>query len=203
MSREIFLYSKNKKYKCAVELADSCDHFGCPENSVMILFEKRKDGTYIIAQARDKRLETEKDRIVADLETKLAEKDQELNDICQNYDFQINDFSREVYRLQKREKILEQQLAEKDGQIEQLKKFDNLNRNFYDILRTAFRLPNKVDDLFNSLKTMQEKQDQDKISFAVEKLEQIKKFLYSGYAVDNEEIEKEIDNQIKQLKEGK
>lgn len=72
MSREIFLYSKDKKYKCAVELADSCDHFGCPDNSVMILFEERKDGTYIIAQARDKRLETEKDRIIADLETKLA-----------------------------------------------------------------------------------------------------------------------------------
>lgn len=72
MSKEIFLYSKNKKYKCAVELADSCDHFGCPDNSVMILFEERKDGTYIIAQARDKRLETEKDRIIADLEKELA-----------------------------------------------------------------------------------------------------------------------------------
>lgn len=61
------------------------------------------------------------DQKITDLESKLAEKDQELNDICQNYDFQINDFSREVYRLQKREKILEQQLTEKDKEIARLK----------------------------------------------------------------------------------
>ena len=49
--------------------------------------------------------------VVEELKQQITEKEQEINDICQNYDFQINDFSREVYRLQKREKILEQQLA--------------------------------------------------------------------------------------------
>ena len=45
------------------------------------------------------------------LKQQLIEKDQELNNICQHYDFQLNEFSREIYRLKQREKILEQQLA--------------------------------------------------------------------------------------------
>lgn len=57
---------------------------------------------------------------ITGLKVQLAEKDKELNDICQNYDFQINDFSREIHRLQEREKVLEQQLAEKDKQILEL-----------------------------------------------------------------------------------
>ena len=55
---------------------------------------------------------------------------------------------------------LKNQLAEKE--IEQLKKFDDLNKTFFDLFRTAFKEPNKVDDLFNTFKTMQEKQDQVK-----------------------------------------
>lgn len=58
MSKEIYLYSKDKKYKCVVELADSCDRFGCPDHSVIILTEERPDGTYIIAEAIDRILET-------------------------------------------------------------------------------------------------------------------------------------------------
>lgn len=47
-----------------------------------------------------------------------------------------------------------------------------------------------------SLKLSEQSQKQ----LAIEELEKMKKFLYSGFAVDNEEIEKEIDNQIKELK---
>ena len=68
---------------------------------------------------------------------------------------------------------LEAKLSEKKKEIEQLKKFDDLNKTFFDLFRTAFKEPNKVDDLFNTLKTMQEKQDQDKILFAVEQLEKL------------------------------
>lgn len=80
MGKEIFLYSEDKKYKCAVELADSLDKFNCPDHSVMILFEERDNGTYIIAQARDKRLETEKDTIIDDLQMHNADFMRELAD---------------------------------------------------------------------------------------------------------------------------
>ena len=86
---------------------------------------------------------------------------------------------------------LKQQLAEKEKEIEQLN-----NR----ILISQLQAPKE--QILNILgsQCIQYNPDQDKISFAVEKLEQIKKFLYSGYAVDNEEIEKEINNQIEELK---
>ena len=111
---------------------------------------------------------------------------------------------------------LKQQLAEKDKEIEQLKKFDDLNRNFFALFRTAFKEPDKVDDLFNTLKTIQEKHNQDKISFALEQLEKVKEkilsyenvyyqFLESGAKVpvvclENFRVKQTIDNQIKELK---
>ena len=113
---------------------------------------------------------------------------------------------------------LNEQLAEKDKEIEQLKKFDDLNKTFFNLFRTAFKEPDKVDDLFNTLKTIQEKHNQDKISFAVEQLEKVKEkilsyenvyyqFLESGAKVpvvclENFRVKQTIDNQIKQLKEG-
>lgn len=86
MSKEIYFCSEDKKYKCAVELEDSCDRFGCPDHSVIILTEERPDGTYIIAEARDRILETEKDQQIADLQHKLkvAEKPLELD--CKEID---------------------------------------------------------------------------------------------------------------------
>lgn len=75
---------------------------------------------------------------------------------------------------------LKQQLAEKDKEIKQLKKFDDLNKTFFELFRTAFKEPNKIDDLFNILKTIQEKQHQDKISFAVEQLEKVEVCLKEG-----------------------
>lgn len=80
MSKEIYLYSKDKKYKCAVELSDILDYLGCPDHSMIILTEKRPNGTYVIAQARDRLLETEKDQQIVDLQHQLevAEKALEL-----------------------------------------------------------------------------------------------------------------------------
>lgn len=100
---------------------------------------------------------------------------------------------------------LNEQLAEKDKEIEQLKKFDDLNKTFFELFRTAFKEPDKVDDLFNTLKTIQEKHNQDKISFAVEQLGKIKRYIDdNAYYIDEinfgEEINEYIDNQIKELK---
>ena len=96
---------------------------------------------------------------------------------------------------------LEQQLAEKDRQIEQLKKFDELNKTFFDLFRTAFKEPNKVDDLFNTLKTMQEKQDQDKISFALDVLKIAQDYIqqYVNDFDDKNDCLCAIDKLIKQL----
>lgn len=107
---------------------------------------------------------------------------------------------------------LKQQLVEKDKEIEQLKKFDDLNKTFFNLFRIAFKEPDKIDDLFNTLKTMQEKQDQSKILFVVEWLEKVRtQFLtnYSWYEETHRVCEKTdnfviwLDNQIKELKEIK
>ena len=100
-------------------------------------------------------------------------------------------------------------LNEQDKEIEQLKKFDDLNKTFFELFRTAFKGPDKVDDLFNTLQTIQEKQDQDKISFALEQLElarrRIDRLGYNENKCLNkkdciEDCLEEIDNQIKELK---
>ena len=97
---------------------------------------------------------------------------------------------------------LNEQLAEKDKEIEQLKKFDDLNKTFFNLFRTAFKEPDKVDDLFNALKTTQEKHNQDKISFAVEQLELAQKYIkqYVNNFDDMNDCLYAIDNQIKELK---
>ena len=90
MSKEIYLYSEDKKYKCAVELANSCDRFGCPDHSMIILTEERPDGTYVIAQAKDRILETEKDKQIADLQHRLEITEYAL-DLMSGYAINDND----------------------------------------------------------------------------------------------------------------
>lgn len=88
MSKEIYLYSKDKKYRCAIELADACDRFGCPDHSMLILTEERPNGTYVIAQAKDKILETEKDKQIAELKQQLEEKNADIIALdTDNYSF--------------------------------------------------------------------------------------------------------------------
>ena len=82
MSKEIYLYSEDKKYKCAVELSDSLYQFGCPDRSMIILTEERPDGTYVIAQARDRLLETEKDQKIAGLQHRLDVTEKALELAC-------------------------------------------------------------------------------------------------------------------------
>ena len=123
---------------------------------------------------------------IADLEAKLAEKEQELNDLCQNYDFQLNDFSREVYRLQQREKSLQEQLAEKEKEIEEMHK----QLSYCESLL---------------LRECKECDNQYKISFAVEQLEKVKELCIKDMTIceDYFAIEKILDQQIKELKEKK
>ena len=146
-----------------------------------------------------------------------TERDIVVSDVCDvitNADIitdLLNQQDKRIKELEEENQQLKQQLAEKDKEIEQLKKFDDLNKTFFDLFRTTFKEPDKVDDLFNTLKTIQEKQEQDKISFAVEKLEQVKETAECvlDNALKNSSLNQsyydrlldEIDNQIKQLKD--
>lgn len=132
----------------------------------------------------------QQDKRIKELEGKILI---QLNNNADNVNFMEN---------QRREnQQLKQQLAEKDRQIEQLKKFDELNKTFFDLFRTAFKEPNKVDDLFNTLKTMQEKQDQDKISFALDVLKIAQDYIqqYVNDFDDKNDCLCAIDKLIKQL----
>ena len=220
MSKEIFLYSEDKKYKCAFELSDTLDKNQIPDHSVMILFEEREDGNYVIAEARDKILVTEKDTLIAsleleksdlvrekaDLEAKLAKSekineyfrdrlekaDKEIKEMYKKYNELVKDYNNLKQQLAEKEEYIEmlleekgvyidlvsgyskkckdyeQQLAEKEKEIESLKLCKCAScKNEYD-----FMLEGMVADLEKEL----DKCNQDKTTFAIEKLEQVKEF---------------------------
>ena len=194
----------SKCWYCNNELTsgDSPKHFGICNKCYDEMF---KSSDTIISSFTNK---------ISDLEAKLEESEkqrQHLKDWLDNeiltsvdnesYYATINEYEEEV-------KKLKQQLDEKDKEIEQLKKFDDLNRHFFALFRTAFKEPDKVDDLFNTLKTTQEKHNQDKISFAVEQLEKVKNYMITyekdmfgaNYLMNSGYVLEFIDNQIKELK---
>lgn len=152
---------------------------------------------------------------VQELKQKLAEKEKENDKLTAKLEQAneiINNPDTLIFQQQELIDNLQSQLDEKDKEIEQLKKFDDLNKTFFNLFRIAVKEPDKVDDLFNTLKTMQERQDQSKISFVVEWLEKVRtQFLtnYSWYEETHRVCEKTdnfvvwLDNQIKQLKEIK
>ena len=126
--------------------------------------------------------------------------------ILNHYDKTLGEFIKRDVEQKDKIADLEAKLAEKNKEIEQLKKFDDLNKTFFDLFRTAFKEPNKVDDLLNTLKTMQEKQDQDKISFAVEQLEKVLPSIKATIelAENRHQMKDQVDiiiyNQINELK---
>lgn len=124
------------------------------------------------------------------LDKKLEDKDQELNDICQNYDFQINDFSREVHRLKEREKILEKQLAEKEKFLERIMSGECIPAN---IAEKSLKLSNQtaIAELNNILDT-----------FAIFVNEE-KESMVSPDGNGNLSLLEYIENRIDTLKGGK
>lgn len=147
------------------------------------------------------RVLNQQDKKIKDLEDKLADSEKQIKDAREAGNMAVDSWCKNRRKYEAQIAELQKQLKEEEKEIEQLKKFDDLNKTFFDLFRTAFKKPNKVDDLFNALKTMQEKQDQDKISFAVERLEKLKVELHTihtnGYL---KAIDEEIDNQINELK---
>lgn len=121
---------------------------------------------------------------IADLEAKLAEKE-EINKLVNE---QLEDMERSKLAWENKYFKLEKQLADKNKEIEyfkrQARRFNNEAQKYYE---DAY-----CNDFHN----------QDKVSFAIKKLEKIKEWLEPKY-FDNEQIiylEKIIDNQIEELK---
>lgn len=123
---------------------------------------------------------------IADLEAKLAESKETINNLEQQCLICNKDTENEQ---------LKQQLAEKDKEIEELKE----QRHIY--LKRSVEECNKI----TSLEFELQHEHQDKISFAVEKLVNIQKYITDNAVFVEEEcfgreINEFIDNQIKEIK---
>ena len=173
----------SKCWYCNNELTsgDSPKHFGICNKCYDEMF---KSSDTIISSFTNK---------ISDLEAKLEESEkqrQHLKDWLddeiltsvdnESYYATINEYEEEV-------KKLKQQLAEKDKEIEKWK--------------TKW-----CESETNSLRLYEQSQNnnQDKILFAVEQLEKVKEFVNNIYGEYSASVTTNfIDNQIKQLKEGK
>lgn len=130
----------------------------------------------------------------------------------------VYDLEHEVSNLRLQVKVNDKHIVEQNKEIENLKKFDELNKNFFDLIKNSFKKPEKFDDLFETLKNFQEKNDKDKVIFCVKHLEKIKNICkekfnwwenseYEGNLYDKSDvsnayydIEANIDYLIEQLK---
>lgn len=121
---------------------------------------------------------------VADLEAKLAESEKNYKDARELSIEQFHSLKEIINSSQEEIDKLKQQLAEKDKEIERL------NLEF----ETQEDWQEKWQKLYDETCNL----TQDKISFAVEQLIKVKE-----YWSNHEDIYWYIDNQIKQLKEGK
>jgi light-regulated signal transduction histidine kinase (bacteriophytochrome) len=118
---------------------------------------------------------------IADLEAKLAEKEKEI----ENWRYMYEGVMQSCHNGIEENNRLEKLLAEKDEQINMLEE-----HKFY------------ADNIIQSYADKCKNHNQDKISFAVEQLEKVK--LYNRQRAYNYmPLTNYIDNQIKQLKEGK
>lgn len=152
---------------------------------------------------------SKQEKTISDLEAKLAESEKELNRYAELFGMKDKDFyvveKTEYEKMKQGAKDivmqLKQQLAEKEKEIKNLV------------------LAHFENDANKPVLTTTEIINQDKISFAVEQLEKAKEkilsyeeiyyqFLENGakipvFCVENFRVRQNIDNQIKQLKEGK
>lgn len=147
------------------------------------------------------KLYKERSKIISDLEVKLAEKEKQVADLEDYYSGYTEALVTETQELK-------QQLAEKE---KELKKSRNEYWEVFDKLdEKSHRC--EIATLENIMFEEKLKQaNQDKISFCIEKLKEVKKLFEEKYSYDVEEsdfavvyeddIDEIIDNQIKQLKE--
>lgn len=140
------------------------------------------------------------DQKIADLETKLAESEEEIKVIDEDRQFKAEMWTKFANKC----KELEKQLAEKEKLInnyaDDIEKVANENADL------VFKLAEKdkehmeaMQNALNDFLKLRQELNQDKISFCIDKLEKVKEFniqqVFSSKPLDNF-----IYNQIKQLK---
>lgn len=145
--------------------------------------------------------EVEKQDKITDLEAKLAEYEKFMKDNEWN---SVEEMQETLNKCEKKYYDIQNQLAEKDEEIE----FANKQ-----VLEAENQLEKQASIHYGHLKEVVSKIEQDKISFAVEQLRQLKIDLnarrgeyytekgYKKFACSVDIINTIIDNQIKQLKE--
>ena len=172
-----------------------------------------------------------KDKTIADLEAKLGEKNDELNRYAELFGVKDKDFyvveKTEYDKMKQGAKEiveqLKQQLAEKDQEITNLKdNWNNLCNYLGDQIAKNYDADydfvyNEILEKVNELRRYDYQRYEDKISFAVEQLKLLKlqiiekrklykdKFSEFSNGINNAlcDVEEDIDNQIKAIKEGK
>lgn len=210
MSKEIFLYSEDKKYKCAFELCDTLGEYQIPDHSVMILFEEREDGNYVIAEARDKILVTEKDKKIANLEAQLAESEKKIEELKGE---RLKFYTDDVRRTQVINGVhfdIEQLLVfseyvehEKWVKADYKKEIDKLKQKLTEKEKMLERIMSGEYIPANIAKKSLELSNQDKILFAVEQLKQTRKLvdeLLDNCGDKQYKVWEVFDNQIKEIK---
>ena len=150
---------------------------------------------------------------VADLEGKLAESESKVavgRFWHSAYEGKQLDYDKLNNDYNKQEKLLSRVLADKSKlqfEFDQLKQ--QLPEKDKELLEIKQRIAEKASKEFQEMIDKRENHNQDKISFAVEQIVKTKetliKFLQDEGFYENEwyDLFEKIDNQIKQLKEGK
>ena len=137
----------------------------------------------------------EQDKHIKDLEAKLAESEKNYKDARELGIEQFHSLKEIINSSQEEVDKLKQQLDEKEKELsEYVKIVDDLHK----------QLSDKCDFCDKT-------KDQDKILFAVEQLEKVKNYMITdekdmfgaNYLMNSVYVLEFIDNQIKQLKEGK
>lgn len=138
---------------------------------------------------------------IADLESKLAQE----KEFAEQYRKECAKIQTDYYQLK-------QQLAEKEKEIffyqNVIKEKSETATEMCELLR-PYELKLRENEMYKDrFKNLYNRYNQDKISFAVEKLEWLKEKVYNAKIhkinmINTHELYEILDNQIKQLKEGK
>ena len=185
-----------------------CDQY----DYIEIIYDNEECEEIDSMKMAEKRLNRQQDKI-ADLEAKLAESENRVKDLefrNKNLEHSLNVAPNanagqraRIVELREINHKLKQQLAEKEAEIKELNHKLNVEQPC---------LLMNYQDMIEKLKARIEQASQDKILFAVERLEKVKTdislynkehcFLSTEIDTCNKSVEI-IDNQIKQLKEMK
>ncbi len=182
----------------------------CDKKTDTGYFDK-ETGQVLCRKCFNERQRDFKDKRIADLEAKLAEKEHSIGMLNQH----LTDKAIEIERLSEELKEKESEIkvgefwhsAYQGKQLDYDKVYAELRQSYDEIEKLQHYNDRLAQGIYHSYgEHFVSKINQDKISFCIEKLEQIKKF-YNEYNYSDKhttyEVLHQLDRKIKQLKEGK